>query len=489
MASNPSVSIGAKIREVGFHSVIYGFGSVAQSAVQFLLIPVLTATLATSQFGAYSLIQMASVIAGAVFYLGMTSALPRSYFDYEDEQDRRSVFTTAFLLLLTGAIAQVTVGSLGGRWISRALLQTDRYDVEIFWAFLGSALAFINQFFFTYLRFLRRSVASIVLSILALIATMGLSLVLLHRNPHDLSGPFRGITYGQALILAIFLLAHARHAFTKHLKTREIKLLLAFGLPAVTASLAGLSIDWTDRIFISRMLSISDVGIYSVGYKLGSAANAFLVTPFTQIWSPMMIEYRTHDNIGEFFSRIVSYYLLVSCFILVFTCLFVSDIVSLVAKSSEYSLAAPVVLLIMTGYLLNGMSNILGAGLIYERRIQRLGALYYLAAIANIGLNFWFIPRFGILGAAITSLITYTSVPLGIYWQSKRYFAIQFDRRRIWTLGAIVTPFLVFGIAIEPMHHHTILFRFELLAVGVLLIAAFATTASEKRQVAAVFCP
>ena len=53
----------AKIREVGVHSLVYGFGSVAQSAVQFLLIPILTATLATAQFGAYSLIQMASVIA------------------------------------------------------------------------------------------------------------------------------------------------------------------------------------------------------------------------------------------------------------------------------------------------------------------------------------------------------------------------------------------------------------------------------------------
>ena len=96
-------SVGSKIREAGRHSIVYGLGTVAQSAVGFLLLPILTGSLTKEDFGVYSLILMASAVASAVFYLGMTSALPRSYFDYESSDERRAVFTTAFLILLVGA--------------------------------------------------------------------------------------------------------------------------------------------------------------------------------------------------------------------------------------------------------------------------------------------------------------------------------------------------------------------------------------------------
>jgi len=482
MAKDTSGSLGAKIREVGFHSFIYGFGSVAQSAVQFLLIPVLTASLATAEFGAYSLIQMASVIAGGVFYLGMTSALPRSYFDYDQEQDRRSVFTTAFLLLLAGALTQVVLGKVAGGWISRALLQTDRYSSEVYWALLGSALSFVNQFFFTYLRFLRRSVASIMLSILALIGSIGVSLLLLQRNPQDLTAPFRGIAYAQAAVFAVFLSAFGRRAFTTSLKEKEIGILLRFGVPAVVTSFAAMSIDWVDRIFIQRMLTSADVGVYSVGYKLGSIVNTLLVTPFAQIWNPMMIEYRSHGDVGEFFSKIVSYYFLASSLILVTVCVFVRDALPFVARSQGYLAASPVILLVMTGYLLNGSANILAAGLIYERRISRIAVIYYVIAVLNIGLNFYFIPRFGITGAAITSLLTYALMPLVIYLDASRYFPIRFEAERLFRISIIAAFALFFGLFVDLRFAVPLSAKGVLLAVLVSSLLLLCTTKDERRQ-------
>lgn len=476
-------SLGAKIREVGVHSLIYGFGSVAQSAVQFLLIPVLTASLATSEFGAYSLIQMASVVAGGVFYLGMTSALPRSYFDYPDEGDRRSVFTTAFLLLLAGGLAQIALGTIGGRWISRALLQTDRYSAEIYWAFLGSALSFVNQFFFTYLRFLRRSVASIMLSLLALAGSLGVSLVLLQRHPQDLTAPFRGIAIAQLMVAAVFLVLFGRRAFTASIKRREVGILLRFGIPAVISSFAAMSIDWVDRIFIQKMLTSADVGVYSVGYKLGSIVNTLLVIPFAQIWNPMMIEYRSHANVQEFFSRIVSYYFLASSAILVTACLFARVALPIVARSESYLAAAPVILLVMTGYLLNGSANILAAGLIYERRISRIAVIYYAIAALNIALNFFFIPRFGITGAAVTSLLTYALMPAVIYLDSSQYFPIHFETWRLARIAAIAAGALVFGLFIDPRVAIGLPARSALCAIVILSLVLTGTTTDEKHQI------
>ena len=83
---------------------IYGLGSVSQSGLQFLLLPLLTESLGNAQFGAYSLILLISSAAGTIFFFGMTSAMPRSYFDYEASQDRRAIFTLALIILLIGAV-------------------------------------------------------------------------------------------------------------------------------------------------------------------------------------------------------------------------------------------------------------------------------------------------------------------------------------------------------------------------------------------------
>lgn len=478
-----SISLAAKIREVGFHSLIYGFGSVAQSAVQFLLIPILTATLATAEFGAYSLIQMVGVIAAAVFYLGMTSALPRSYFDYSDEADRRSVFTTAFLLLLAGASIQVALGALAGRSISRVLLHTDRYHAAVFWSLLASAVSFINYFFFSYLRFLRRSIASILLSLLALFGSIGGSLYLLRLNRQDLTAPFKGIAYAQAAVSVIFLLIHGRRAFAISIHKREISTLLRFGVPTVITSIAAMVIDWADRIFIERMLSVADVGVYSVGYRLGSIVNALVILPFTQIWNPMMIEYRSHDNITEFFSRMVSYYFLVSSFILVSACVFVREALPIVARSAAYAAAAPVILLVMTGYLINGSSNILGAGVIYERRILRFAVVYYAIAILKMALNLYFIPTFGIVGAAATTLLIYMLMPILVYWQARRFFAIRFESGRLIRISLILLISLIFGLVIDVHYHVPLAAKAVLFLALITMLVVFGTDETEKRRI------
>ena len=475
-----SASIGGKIREVGFHSVIYGLGSVAQSAVQFLLIPVLTARLATADFGGYSLIQMAGVIAGSIFYLGMTSALPRSYFDYESEADRRSVFTTAFLLLLAGAAAQIAIGYAAGSWISRVLLRSEVYAVPVFWAFLGSALAFINQFFFTYLRFQRRSIASILLSVLALAGSLAISLHLLRAGNADITAPFQGIALAQAAVALVFIGFYGRSAFTWSLEGKEVAILLRFGVPTVLTSIAVMIIDWADRILIERMMSVEDVAVYSVGFRLGSIVNVLVITPFTQIWNPMMIEYRAHENIGEFFSKIVSYYFLASSVIFIATCLFVKDLLPFVARSPDYYGAAPVILLVMAGYLANGATNIVAAGLIYERRIFVFAAIYYAVALAKTVTNLLVIPRFGIIGAAVVTLLMYAAIPVAVYVRARRHFSIHFERWRLVRISAVVAASVLTALLVQS--HAGLVFKLVLLVGALASLTIFCTDPTEKKM-------
>ena len=475
-------SVGSKIREAGRHSIVYGLGTVAQSAVGFLLLPILTGSLTKEDFGVYSLILMASAVASAVFYLGMTSALPRSYFDYESSDERRAVFTTAFLILLVGAAIQISLGYFGGRLISSALVGSDQYAGPVTWAFLGSAATFINQFFFSYLRILRKSVVSVIFSLISLPGAIGLTILLLSISPGDLTAPFEAIALSQLAITGIFITWFGKEAFTFRIQKDELSRLIPFGIASVVASFGSVLLDWADRVIIEHFLTLADVGSYSAAFRIGTLINVILVSPFGQIWSPMMMEYRTHSNIKELFTRVFSYFFMAGSVILVGASLFVGDLLPFLVRSGTTHQMISVILLVMLGTLIYGTTNIVAAGLFYERKVSRLAYIYYAVAGAKIGANLLIVPTFGIVGAAVTTLLASVMIPVGIYALARRYFSFRIDWKGLAVLGANCALPLMYGLFFWSEFPLGLPLRMAWFLLVCFLIYLTCFSADEKRQ-------
>ena len=446
MKTNPEASVGSKIKEAGRHSIVYGLGSVAQSAVGFVLLPILTGALTKEDYGVYSLILMASALASAIFYLGMTSALPRSYFDYQSPDDRRAVFTTAYIILLGGALIQIAAGYFGGQLISKALVGRDDYSIPIAWAFLGSAIGFINQYFFSYLRILRKSTASVIFSLIGLPGGIGLTLWLLARSPGDLAAPFEALAWSQLAIMLIFIGFFGREAFTFRIQKEELSRLIPFGIGSVVASFGGILLDWTDRLIIEHYLTLADVGSYSAAFRIGTLISIILISPFSQIWSPMMMEYRTHENIKELFAKVLYYFMVIGAVILAGASLFMGDVLPFLVRSEISHQMISVILLVMLGTLIYGVTNIVAAGLFYERKVAQFSYVYYAVASIKTGANLLIIPMFGIVGAAVTTLLASALIPTCIYALARKYFSFVIYWKRMALLGANLLPLLIYGI-------------------------------------------
>lgn len=445
MSEKQAISIGAKLKEAGRHSIIYGIGSVAQSAVGLILLPILTGELSKDNFGVYSLVAMVTTVASAIFYFGMTSALPRSYFDYESKEDRRAIFTTAFLVLLAGAILQGTIGYLYAADIARLLVGNPGYDSAVAWALIGGALGFINQFFFAYLRLLRKSTASVIFSLVSLIGTIGLTFYLLSLMPASVVAPFEAIAYAQTVVTFSFILFYGRTAFVLQIKVAELPNLLHFGAASIVASFGNMLLEWLDRLIINHYMTLADVGDYSAAFRVGMLINVLLVMPLTQIWSPMMMEYRNKENIKELFSLVFSVFMIVGSILVILSALFAQNLLPLLVRSGVNQEMVIVFLIAAIGVLIYGATNFVVAGLFYERKVYRLSFVYYLAAIVKALANVVLIPLFGLVGAAITALFAYVLVPVGIYSMAKQYFAFDIEWRRLGFLLVIALPALAYG--------------------------------------------
>jgi O-antigen/teichoic acid export membrane protein len=471
-----------KLREAGVHTVIYGLGSVLQTALGLILLPLYTKSFSPDVYGVFSLVTLTATVAGAVFYLGASSAMSRSYYDYADPEDRRMVVGTALLLSVIGAGTQIVLGVLIAGPLSTALFATDAYRAPLIVALVTSAITFINNLFLVVLRFQRRSKAIVTLNLTTLVLSTGLIYWLLVRKQMGIMGPLLGLLIGQAfqLIMMTFM---ARGSWAFRLTRQELRSQIAFGIPSLTAGLAYYVLDSVDRVFIAHMGTLDDVGVYSLGYRIAMVIHVVLVLPFSQIWAPMRMEYQNHRDARRFFSLVLTYYFVIGSMMTLILCLFAPEVVRVLAKRPEYLPAWRVIPLVMLGHLIYGAINIVDYGIVLSRRMFFHVWGLLLALGLNIGLNLVLIPRFGYMGAATATLLSYAALFAAIVTVSTRLHVIPWQWDRIGRVMALVLPLLAVGLT-AGSSASGILLKLATVTVSVFLFHRLVLQQWERDQVA-----
>lgn len=487
MTDTQAISIGAKLKEAGRHTVIYGMGSVVQSASGLVLLPILTGSLTKEDFGAYSLVLMAGSIASALFYFGMTSALPRSYFDYESIDDRRAVFTTAFIVLLIGALLQSVFGCLFSTEISSLLIGSSQYADAVCYALIGGAVGFMNAYFFGYLRLLRKSIASVLFSIISLVGTIGLTLYLLRLHPSSVVVPFEAMTYAQAIVALCFVLIFGKSAFIFRMAPDELPNLLHFGVTSIIASFGGLLIESLDRLMIQHFMGLADVAIFSAAMRVSMLINVVLIMPFTQIWSPMMMEYRTKSNIGELFSRVFSVFMMLGGLVVIAGSLFATEFLPILIRSGINAAVVYVFVTCLLGLLIFSATNFVSAGLFYERKVYLIPFAYYGVALFKFMGNLVLIPLLGLVGATLSAFLSYLALPVAVHALSKKYFAFRVEWRRLGTFVALMSPSVLYGYYSAFYPAANILLRLVWLLVTLFFVYRFCLSHAERLSIKALW--
>lgn len=161
-----------------------------------------------------------------------------------------------------------------------------------------------------------------------------------------------------------------------------------------------------DQIMLGNMLGDAEVGIYSAAVKI-SEIWYFLPMIMASSVYPNLIETKKQDA-ASYQKRYLTLFRLMNV-ITISGALFMSIFSGFIIKTlygEIYSGAAP----ILAVHIWSGVFTFLGVGGANFYIIEGLQRLYFwrtfYGAILNIGLNFWLIPYFGGIGAAITTMFS-----------------------------------------------------------------------------------
>ena len=173
-----------------------------------------------------------------------------------------------------------------------------------------------------------------------------------------------------------------RKFFVANIDTGRIREYIFYGISASLNGLTYFFLDWIDRFFLKEYATLSDVGIYSIGYKIGMIIHIIMIIPFSMIWSTIRFQYAKDSDNSEFVARIISYYTVIGLFLLLITSLFAKELLFIFSGREEYYIAYKIVPIIMIAHLLYGYINIVDFGILISKKlllvIQIIQTLYTL---------------------------------------------------------------------------------------------------------------
>lgn len=454
-----------EIKETMRHTAIYSVGTVLRRLAAFVLIPLYTRFLSPSEYGILALILLVVSALSIFLNLGMSSALFKFFFETNDPRKRTIIVSTAFFFLLISATLFVGGAVACTKPISGFVFRSYDYAFLLVIAFVTALVDAMASIPLALLRAYRKSIQFTVFSLFRFLSSVSFILYFVIVKEEEVLGILKGgliASIATWMVLLPIVVRHVRLSFS----SRMLRQLLGFGLPLVPSGLAVWILTLSDRYFLQYFSTLEQVGLYSLGHKLGTLINVLVVAPFTLAWGPLMFSVQKQSNAKTIYSSVLTHFVCIAGFLGLCFSLYVKPLLQKIAMP-EYLPSHIVVFPITCSYVLYGTYMIFTAGATLSKKTKFLALVTGLAACLKLVLNYLLIPRYGMMGAAFATVLSYFSMAFLMFVASSRVYFIQFEFKRVGKIALVVLT--LFGLSLLT-HRLSLLFE---ISYKTILVASY----------------
>jgi O-antigen/teichoic acid export membrane protein len=444
------------------HTVIYGFGQLGSKVVAVILIPLYTSYLTTQDYGVLQLANTYISLFLVLVLLGMNTSMFRVYYKSDNLQERKLIINTTFTAFLLIALCIFTPIMIVLSHFSQILIFSPQSSLILWLIFFT---VFFEGIFSLQLAVLRAEERSKTYSLIAIIKVL-IYIFITILFVVCLKWNFLGVLTAGILsyiIINIVLIPLTMSKFRFQISKKHLREILGIGIPLTVSGLGAWILNLSDRYMLQFLLpeetAMSQVGIYSLGDKIAMLLRFILVMPFMLTWGAQMYSYAKKTEAKIIYRKVLNAYCYVACIIGFFIALFAREFVLLMAQNSDYYPAYLVVPFLTFSKILTGIILIISVGAVLTDHSKYIAISSLIAAILNVLLNFLFIPRFEMMGAAFGSLIAYSINGILLYYLTQRVYYVQYDKWRILIFGVLILLISIFtNVILIPLGYKILLF-------------------------------
>ncbi len=456
-----------KIHKMILNTGIYTMGNFLPQAIGFILLPIYTKFLTPAQYGIIGSMQVLQYFFALLFTLSLEKSVIRLYWNYEDEEDRKSFLGTLNIVVILTAVFFSAIFYLLHKYVNLIFLSIPFYPYYLY-AILNSLFIAISVIPLNYLILKEKPRVYFYITTFQLVLSTSLILYFVVIQRQEAEGLMLGKMLASMIIIPAFIYI-AKKGFSYKFNMRALKDAAAFSFPIIPTMIISWVLNQSDRIMIEKYFSLASVGIYALSRQISNLI-ALLSTAFAMAYGPIFFrlvnsnEKDKENNINKIY-KINNLFISIMMLIFFTVSLICKDLILLFLNHRYYE-AYYFIPIISFAYFVNSITAvILGY---YFQQSKRMKENMYIALVVSlfyIGLSLPFIKYLGLLGASLLLIISSISIFTASYIYTKKHcFFINFDwKSNITVLILFIMTIILFVYLISQTS--LILFGLKLLII------------------------
>ncbi len=406
-------------KQFSTYTLIGFFGA----GISFLLMPYLSHFLEPEEYGILSMIN--SLVTIFIPFIGLTAAgiINVEYYKEENKKEFASLFSSVQAVPVIPFLFFLAIAFLLRQPIAQFL------EIPInkaYWIPLSCLIALLTIYTETLTSYNvteQKPGYYALFSILRVIIEVSLTVFFIASLGYSWEGRLLAwLIASVAMFIVSFIYFKKRDLLTFRLRRSFMRISILFGLPLILHVVGKFVINQSDRIFITRMVSLEEAGIYNIGYQVGTIM-LIVVGAVGNFIQPFLYE-RLANLTREAKSQIVKLsYGVIAAFLVILLAItlatptfFASLIDETYAKGTIY------VFWVGLSYFFWGIYLVFSGYIFYSGKTKILGWLALVNVILNLLFNYFLIQLFGPLGAAYATCLSYFIVCVVIVYMANRLY-------------------------------------------------------------------
>ncbi len=404
----------------------YVIFNLVEKIAPFILLPIIIRKVSVEGYGNYSFFLTLESVLIPILTLNLSNCIYREYYQHKTNL-REYISNLVYGYFLLAAVMSVPFIVLVVLF-HKTLDLTYQICLCLFFTALFSSFAEIVSMIF---RLEQKVISYGVWQVFRSVFMLLLLVVSVFIN-----GTYENLVYTRLIALSIvflivFVILNRKRLIGSKLDKAILKYMLQFSLPTVVYSLAGFALSFSDRFFIKSILGGEALGIYSGIYQL-SAAIAILVTAINSAWMPWMFDKLSAETDESKIEVVkVSYFM---TFGLVGIGALWGAAFPLLAKfmlTDAFSHYLFISWIFIFAFVFHGIYSIVSPYTFYVGKTKTNATIGIVSATVNIVLNAILVPSLGVVGPAISLLITWFIQATMFFLYGQKYYPMPWNLRMI----------------------------------------------------------
>ena len=416
------------LRDFVTKSGTYSIFIFVQRLTGLILVPVYTRYLTPADYGVMSLIDLTMTMFTLLVSVKLGYSLFYHWTRSNTDEERNAFLGTAFIGACLLGLLGAAIGWIISPFLGPLLIGTPEASYYLKFAFAAFACGFPIDIGFSLMRIRNQATQFTIASLVRLGLGAGFNIVAVVFLGMGLLGILMSVL-ASSLIMAAYMAFFVLRGVQFRLSLTVGRKLLGYSLPLLFSDLCGFVINSSDRIFLRWYVPLSEVGLYTLAYRLGMLVT-MAYSPVELYWGAQMHVILPRPESAKDFPRLLTYVTLYLAIVALALTLFVEPVANLaigrdfrgalkyVPWIALASLIRQTAIMARSAIFVEGKTNL-------EVKITAVGALLCIISYAVL------IPRYGSWGCVAGTLAGYLALLIVGQWYAQRLRSFRFEYGRL----------------------------------------------------------